>query len=201
MLPILRPPRSPHETRVHQCMALWQQRTPILPEIPDLPTRILRARLILEEAFEYVRDSGLAAYIDGDMDTPVRFDELVITENGQPDLVGMVDGLADLSVVTVGSFIACGVRAEPILEVVDHNNLLKAAGGHVDEHGKFIKPEGHKPPPILTMLKLQGYGAADDVAVDEHPAVCSGCGTAAERSADAHPVCTGCQATLKPASQ
>jgi len=76
----------------------------------------------------------------------------------EPDLIEIADGCADISVVTIGTLSACGIDAEPLLELVDRNNLAKFGPGHSRrEDGKLIKPPGHKPPDIAGLLESQSH--------------------------------------------
>lgn len=161
--------RTPHESRIRQAMQLWGQATPEAPTMPSAADRIRRVRLIFEEAFEFAEAAAVeVAYCNpglgpGRGDVPLQFHtlsfKLADSGDADPDMVLMVDALADCSVVVTGGFIDCGVCSEPILESVDSNNLDKAGRGHLDPMtGKFIKPEDHQPPPIPALLRLQGWG-------------------------------------------
>lgn len=183
--------QSKHQIRVEQMMERAGQDLPDKPAMPDEQVRILRARLILEEALEFCTAAGLDVVSGVGPDRHiVEFDHLTFHVRHEPDLIEMVDGLADLSVVTIGSFSAMGIDDEPVLKEVDQNNLekfvdlgpcetcrgtglesetaadahsnpcpdckgRKTLGGYRDEHGKWIKPLGHKPPDLASVLKEQ----------------------------------------------
>ena len=163
--------RSAHEDRVRAMMAAFGQHVPESPEIPDLQTRKLRVRLCLEEVLELAAGYGLAVVlaVSGPAKSPddeaeflwesnLNIDDLQLEETGNPpDLVKIIDGHGDLSVVNVGGAAACGVDLEPVLELIDANNMEKRAGGYVDMHGKFVKPAGHRPPEICEELLRQGW--------------------------------------------
>lgn len=169
----LLPELTPHERRVKEMMMAFGQATPDRPTIPDLKTRLLRVRLLLEEVFEFAEASAVsvtftakatpetrAAIEQGKADYNVEFEGMSFADNPnrKPDLVAMLDGLSDISVVNVGAFVACGVRMSPCLEAVDANNLAKVARGREDpDTGKFIKPPDHQPPNLELTLALQGY--------------------------------------------
>ena len=114
---------------------------------PDSKVRILRAKLILEEALETVEALGVTVHHQGHE----------ITEEGLEydapnpfDLKEVVDGCADISVVTIGTLIAIGVDDEPVLEEVDASNLRKfGPGSYRREDGKWMKPPGWTPPDIM----------------------------------------------------
>lgn len=131
--------------------------------MPDAKTRELKARLILEEAMETIDALGVDIYIRED-DRPTTFDELELSVrndrpyNKPPDLIEIADGCADLSVVTMGTLVACGIPDKPLLTIVDENNLAKfGPGSYRREDGKWMKPPNHKPPDIKGLLISLGW--------------------------------------------
>lgn len=139
--------RSPHQQRVDDFMRKAGQDLPAAPCIPDENTRRLRAILILEEALETIKALGF---------WPAQIDTH-LNPAGEPDLEGIADGCADISVVTIGTLSACGIADQPILEEVDQANLRKfGPGGHRREDGKWIKPADWTPPNIMGRLEAQG---------------------------------------------
>ena len=146
-----------HYTRVSAFMQKAGQETPQAPFIPDEETRILRAKLILEEALETVEALGVGVRLkagNGAVAELTAADaDLTFHLNGEVDLEGVVDGCADISVVTIGTLIAFGIDDEPILEEVDRANLRKfGPGGYAREDGKWIKPPDWTPPDILGVV-------------------------------------------------
>ena len=137
------------------------QETPSAVTIPDADTRVLRAKLILEEALETVTALGVTVRIsDGSDGTLGRGSVLDFEATDEPDLEEIVDGCADISVVTVGTLIAFGVDDEPILEEVDRANLRKfAEGSYRREDGKWMKPPGWTKPDILGVIEAQSTTA------------------------------------------
>lgn len=142
--------RSEHQKRVDQFMLCAKQELP--------------ANLILEEAFETVRALGFVPYfIDGEglwdySDHEIQMDKVCLAPFETPDLIGIADGCADLSVVNTGALSACGIDDSPLLEAVDQNNMEKFGHGHsIREDGKLVKPPGHKPPDIAGVLRAQGW--------------------------------------------
>ncbi|NNE34835.1 MAG: hypothetical protein HKN13_06345 [Rhodothermales bacterium] len=149
---------TPHFLRIREFMQKAGQETPTEVTIPDEDTRILRAKLILEEALETVTALGVTATVPANADgTLGRNTELDFAITGEPDLEEIVDGCADISVVTMGTLIAFGVDDEPVLEEVDKANLRKfAEGSYRREDGKWMKPPGWTKPDILGTVKGQG---------------------------------------------
>jgi len=144
-----------HYNRVKEFMQKVGQDTPEGAVIPDEKTRILRAKLILEEALETVDALGVRVQTQG----------IEITEEGldydapnEVDLQEVADGCADISVVTIGTLIAFGIDDDTLLEEVDASNLRKfSEGSYRREDGKWMKPPGWTPPDIMGALD-KGYG-------------------------------------------
>ena len=141
---------TPHYKRIRAFMQHAGQDTPDSVTIPDAASRLLRAKLILEEAMETVQALGVEVSLG---DTPVQFDALSWREGGDVDLEGVVDGCADISVVTMGTLVAFGVDDEAVLQEVDEANLRKfGPGSYAREDGKWMKPPGWTPPDILGVI-------------------------------------------------
>lgn len=144
--------KSEHQQRIEKFMELAGQKLPTKPTLPNLETRKLRAKLILEEALETVDALGLYAETDREA-IDLRIDDIIFKELAEPNLIGIVDGCCDLSVVTIGTLSACGVPDIPVLQLTDENNLAKfGPGGYRREDGKWIKPPNHKPPDYSKVL-------------------------------------------------
>ncbi len=150
---------TPHYTRVREFMQKAGQETPASPIIPDEETRILRAKLILEEALETIRALGVsvtAQSVDKSVDVTDEDADLLFRIKDQVDMEAVVDGCADISVVTIGTLISFGVDDEPILEEVDAANLRKfAPGSYRRDDGKWMKPPDWSPPDISSLLTAQ----------------------------------------------
>jgi len=110
-------------------MKQYNQEVKERPELPDAVTRLLRARLVFEEALEFVKGCGCTVQLT----TPGGSNAAVIDEikvaldgNGTPDLVEYVDGCVDQLVVTYGALNAAGVRAQPPGNEVQRTKISKA---------------------------------------------------------------------------
>lgn len=141
------------------------------PRLLAYNEQVLRAKLIFEETMETINGLGVSIqvrepYDDGDfipINDPVN--KTVVDHEFQVvhclDLVKVVDGCADISVVTIGTLVACGVTDVGVLTEVDMNNLAKFGPGHsIRDDGKVIKPPGHKPPDLVQVLIDQGADPA-----------------------------------------
>lgn len=152
-----------HQQKVEKFMRLAGQECPEHPTMPTPEVRVLRAKLILEEAFELI-EKGLGINIKtagvplpGTSDPYViHFDCLSFDPKREPDMIELVDGIADVSVVNIGTAVACGVSMAHPQDLVDENNLAKfGPGGYRRDDGKWVKPPGHKPPDIVGAINLQ----------------------------------------------
>jgi len=106
-------------------MKQFDQQVKESPEMPDAKTRLLRARLVFEEALEFVRACGCTvALADG---AAVIDDISVVADpDGKPDMTEYVDGCVDQLVVTYGALNAAGVKVEPAWDEVQRSNMSKA---------------------------------------------------------------------------
>ena len=144
---------TPHHRRVQEFMQRAGQTTPDRVTTPDEHTRILRARLILEEALETIEALGIGVNVKGQA---LTFQSCGFEADGAVDLEGVVDGCADISVVTIGTLVAFGVDDEPVLAEVDAANLRKfGPGGYTRSDGKWVKPPDWEPPDIQGILERQ----------------------------------------------
>lgn len=144
--------KSEHYKRVEEFMKLAGQEIPNSPQLPSLEVRELRAKLTLEEALEKIRGLGFAVYA---VEGSVNLDDKgwLLSNLYEPDLEEIIDGCCDLNVITTGTLIACGLPDIVFQNEVDKNNLAKFGPGHsIREDGKLIKPPGHKPPDIKSLL-------------------------------------------------
>ena len=150
--------QTAHQKRVEEFMRLAKQTVPEEPTLPDRQVRLLRARLIMEEALETIHSLGFnVAFDDFEIADKADFNDFIeFIENGEEDLEGVADGVCDISVVSIGTLSACGLKDKPLLEAVDANNLAKFGPGHSwNEYGKLIKPPDHKPPDFEKLVGEQ----------------------------------------------
>ncbi len=113
-------------------MRQFNQQVEESPELPDPDTRLLRARLVFEEALEFVKGCGCTvtktiAGLNGEEQTAIIDDiGVVLDPNGKPDLAEYVDGCIDQLVVTYGALNAAGVNVQPAWDEVQRSNMSKA---------------------------------------------------------------------------
>ena len=152
-------------------MKQFSQQVKESPELPDLHTRLLRARLVFEEAIEFVKGCGCTitmtiAGLNGAEETAVIDDiGVVLDPNGKPDLAEYVDGCIDQLVVTYGALNAAGVKAQPAWDEVQRSNMSKAwphdgdwnpiLKVHKRPDGKFIKSPTYSPADLRRVIDEQ----------------------------------------------
>lgn len=127
-----------HLDAVREFMIKANQKAPLTQQIPSPEVRILRAKLIYEEAMETIEALGVD-YILG---------QFVDAGEENCDLEKVLDGGCDIAVVTNGTLIACGLDGvfPEALARVDQNNLSKfGEGSYLREDGKVMKPPGYVP--------------------------------------------------------
>lgn len=120
-----------YQDKVKEFMKVFGQPCPSKPQLPDVKTRILRVKLLLEEVLELTEASGLKIIgpMGSNLDKSLlsKPDGLQIVENSEvsPDLVEVADALADISYVNYGAANAYGIKLEPIENEVHSSNMTK----------------------------------------------------------------------------
>lgn len=124
-----------------------RQAIPDTYTIPDAATRLLRARLLLEETLETINALGFEIYVTT-ASPEVRMDTIEFEPNAMPNLEGIIDGCCDMSYVAVGTMLCCGAPDELHMNEVNKANNAKFPNGKAitDANGKFQKPKGWQPP-------------------------------------------------------
>jgi predicted HAD superfamily Cof-like phosphohydrolase len=139
-----------YQEKVTEFMKTFGQDCPTRPVVPDLNTRTLRVRLLLEEVLELTEASGLKI-IDS---LGFEFNKKLLTDkdgvqivenpNTQPDLVEIADAIADISYVNYGAASAYGIDIQPVEEEVHRSNMTKL----------FTKDESVKLDPAIYTSKI-----------------------------------------------
>jgi predicted HAD superfamily Cof-like phosphohydrolase len=116
----------------------------------------LRARLIMEESFETI--TAMYGYDDQFGELKAKVMALIDTTEVNVDLVGVVDGCADVDYVVAGTRLSFGVKGLPVAKTVHRSNMAKLGpGSWIREDGKQMKPQGWQGPDILGELITQGW--------------------------------------------
>lgn len=138
--------QSAHQRRVAAFMRLAGQLVPAKPTVPTHDVRLLRAKLILEEAFETIEDGlGVGVYFERPTLKPTKLfvGDLNVRTVFDVNLIKLADGCADLRVVTTGTLCACGISDAAVQLIVDQANLRKFGSGATKrDDGKWLKPPG-----------------------------------------------------------
>lgn len=150
--------KTEHQQRIEQFMTKGGQEVPSSPGIAHPSIRLLRARLVMEEALELmqalgvvVTSRGIGACTINSLVTDLDFN---VVSTGS--LLDVADACADLSVVTIGTLSAYGISDESLLKEVDENNLSKVHPECIkDENGKILKPKHWQPPNIKRVIGEQ----------------------------------------------
>lgn len=175
-----------------------RQRVPEQYGIPEGPTRVLRARLCVEEVLELAEGLGFVVYFK----TPLATEQAEVEESARyakadmdgiklvagpaPDIDKIIDAVCDLIYVATGTMLVCGAPDNPHLEAVNRANNAKFPGGKAitDANGKFQKPPGWQAPnhgaarclvnlAHLTEAILRGgptHGAGASIPTPDNPA-------------------------------
>jgi predicted HAD superfamily Cof-like phosphohydrolase len=125
---------TPEQAKVKQWMERAGQECPDKPTIPSLEIRMLRARLIMEEALETVEALGLRVGVPWEW---IRAHKLEFIEDGDCNLTSVADGMADLQCVNLGSAVACGIDLEPIFAEVCRSNDTKWWTANEIDYAKY----------------------------------------------------------------
>ena len=146
-----------HYDKVKRFTELANQPTPEFPtsDISE-ELRILRARLIFEEAMELIEALGVC--VNKYLNAPNNDEWSFSIESDILDLAHIAKESADLSVVNTGTLVSLGIPDKPVLDAVDDNNLDKfGPGSYVNEYGKLIKPPNHPKPDMMKVLVDHGF--------------------------------------------
>lgn len=149
---------SEHGKRVLEFEHLCRSEIPTAPTMPSEKVRRLRARLILEEAFETVEALGFRPVKHPAAEKSLTALDFLSewTESCEPDLEEIADGCADVRVVCTGTLVRCGIEDKELQEAVDQANLNKFKGEYsYSDTGKLIKPSDWRPPDIAGILEAQ----------------------------------------------
>jgi predicted HAD superfamily Cof-like phosphohydrolase len=125
-----KPYRPQHD--IVTLMKQFEQEVKDSPELPNPATRLLRARLVFEEALEFVRACGCTVTMSsngssqGEPSTVIDEIAVKLDPSGKPDFVEYVDGCIDQLVVTYGALNAAGIHAQSAWDEVQRSNMSKA---------------------------------------------------------------------------
>lgn len=135
--------------------------------MPNQEERLLRARLILEEALETVAALGFVVQIPGDVeplkrlgggDRAVDMGTVRFVPGDAPYMNEIIDGCVDTVYVCIGTLAKMGVPDLPHIDAVLAANDAKFPNGRGVAHptvpGKYGKPPGWVPPDHLAVSRF-----------------------------------------------
>lgn len=142
--------KSEHYQLVEEFMQKHNQ----IPEVPSKEDRLLRAKLILEEALELVGALGVTASLDdGENDAyELTFGDLLFSVGSGWLPLEVIDGCCDLEYVTLGTMVACGFPDEAFFQDVHEANMTKPS--EKNEDGKVQKNEHTRKPQTEIILQM-----------------------------------------------
>lgn len=135
------------------------------PGVPDLKTRILRVKLLLEEVLEFANASGVCVSAHEIILTYSELELEFEEDEGKPDIIGAADALADIRYVTDGANLAWGFPQNELLKEVHRSNMSKLGEGGKPiyrDDGKVMKGGSYAPPDIRKVLTEAGWVGDDD---------------------------------------
>ena len=132
-------------------------------EITD-DEKVLRVRLILEEAMEFAEACGVNVVFfnqktDQYVDASDKNFEVLNTQRKKFNIVEYADAIGDLTYVVGGAANCAGIDMEPIDKEIQRSNMDKFRNGVVrDGFGKVVKPDGWTAPDIKSEIDKQLNG-------------------------------------------
>jgi predicted HAD superfamily Cof-like phosphohydrolase len=146
-----------YQKEIREFMEAARQSVADKPSAPTDDVRILRGRLTLEEALEFIAASGLTLSfaVGSELHTITKDTKFHIVASGEADLVEVADSIADIGYVNYGAACAYGLDMEPLEKEVHRNNMTKFVDGWFDEHGKLRKGPSYKPVDLEPLINEQ----------------------------------------------
>lgn len=148
-----------YQTGVKRFMVLAGQPTPEVVIEPTEEARVLRFRLIFEEALEAAHAAGVRIFCENEH---LLLDKLDFVVDSEYNEVEYIDGLSDLKFVTIGGAVDAGIDLEPIDDEVWENNLSKFKDGYKDENGKWRKGPSYKPVNLKPLIDKQKEKSSEE---------------------------------------
>jgi predicted HAD superfamily Cof-like phosphohydrolase len=144
-----------HIDNVKTFMVLASQEVPTTLTIPSESDRKLRAKLILEEAFELI-EKGLGIEVSQPQGSDhLEVDRLIYQCVGDVDPVEAIDGAVDtlwVGVTGVAAIFGLTDKLEACVAEVDRSNLSKFIDGHRRDDGKWVKGPSYSPADLRSII-------------------------------------------------
>jgi predicted HAD superfamily Cof-like phosphohydrolase len=146
--------KSEIRNQVEEFMLAAKQNIANKPTIPEDKIARLRAKLIFEEAIEFLEATYGSVFSYLRYEVMPNLDTLPLNI----DIVEIADATLDLDYVSEGARLAYGINGKPLADEVHQSNMAKfGPGSYVREDGKLMKPPGWTAPNIEELLKEQSF--------------------------------------------
>ena len=144
--------KSEIREQVEEFMLAAKQTIAKHPTIPEDKIARLRAKLIFEEAVEFLEATYGKVFQDLRAEMFPKLDTLDLNI----DIVEIADSTLDLDYVSEGARLAYGINGKPLADEVHRSNMAKfGPGSYIREDGKQMKPPGWTPPNLKDLLNKQ----------------------------------------------
>jgi predicted HAD superfamily Cof-like phosphohydrolase len=163
--------KSDIRKQVEEFMIGAKQEIKSSPAVPDEKIVRLRAKLVMEEAFELIealfeleqklnydeRSKLLQGQGSDYAIARATIDKIIERNDLNVDMVEVADACGDIDYVVEGARLAFGINGKPIADEVQRTNMAKFGPGSWvrESDGKQMKPPGWEPPDIAKLLKDQ----------------------------------------------
>jgi len=152
--------KSEIRNQVEEFMVAAEQTVPDKPTVPSDNIVRLRAKLILEEAIEYLEATYGKVFDDIKLELRDRLEHKQL----KVDIIEIADALSDIDYVSEGARLAFGINGKEIADEVQRTNMAKfGPGSWKDENGKQRKPPNWQSPNIKSLLIEQGWDNKNDL--------------------------------------
>ena len=146
-----------HISNVREFCEKAGQPAPETLTIPDEQTRLLRAKLAVEETLEMCEAFGVMVSPRSMIGEPIQsISDLDFTISGEVDPIAVLDAAVDTLWVSVsGPAVCLGLsdKLEACITEVDISNMSKFLDGHKDpDSGKWIKGPSYRPANLETII-------------------------------------------------
>lgn len=153
------------ETPVKEFHEKFNHPIRLTPTVPTTSERLLRVKLVMEEALEFASASGVDVCVGHDLGVNSLLDGLceLLFDEADPSFVNVVeaaDSLGDLRYVTDGANLTWGFPQEEILYEIHRSNLTKLGKNGLPiyrKDGKVEKGPDYDKPHIKEILIEKGW--------------------------------------------
>lgn len=144
----------------HEAFGVTVRGTPTADITPE--ERLLRVRLVVEEALEFAFAMGCVVEVDPRFEWGIQEAEVSVLPDHPIDLVEAADALADLDYVVTGSALTMGIPHRAVVQEVHRSNMSKLDPVTLkpiyrEGDSKVLKGDAYSPPDVTTVLVEHGW--------------------------------------------